>query len=64
MFLMFAANSLRVGRRWESANTNAKNASEMHQQLGTYRSKIIPIPSHIDLSGAQERSKRDIVSKL
>ena len=63
MFLMFAANSLRVGRRWESANIIAKNASEMHQQLGTYLSKSIPNPSKVDQNGAQERSKSDIGSK-
>ena len=63
MFLMFAANSLRVGRRWQSANIIAKNASEMHQQLSTYRSKFIPNPLNIRRNGAQERSESDLGSK-
>ena len=52
MFLMFAANSLRVGRRWESANINASlcpkytnNYAKINQNscnIHPKSSKIIP----------------------
>ena len=63
MFLMFAANSLRVGRRWQSANIIAKNASEMHQQLCNNPSKAMQNQSKIDQNGAKERSESDLGSK-
>ena len=64
MFLMFAANSLRVGRRWQSANIIAKNASEMHQQLCNNPSKTMQNQSQIDQYGGKERSESDLGSKL
>ena len=60
---MFAANSLRVGRRWQSANIIAKNASEMHQQLCNNPSKAMQNQSKIDQNGAKERSESDLGSK-
>ena len=63
MFLMFAANSLRVGRRWQSANIIAKNASEMHQQLCNNPSKAMQNQFKIDQNCAKERSESDLGSK-